>query len=194
MPSLSDVLALVPSDKEFFLEIKSGPEIVPFLPRILQESEIDFDRVFIVSFQKNVIRAVKDRMPEQQAYWLAAFHRDEQTGKWTPTVEDIIATAREINADGVDLNANMDVVNQFLVDRCHQAGLSVHVWTVDDLDKAILLQEMGVDSITTNRPGDLRKGLFPRKASSPFSSSEPCPTSVPANSNFEGQSNPVTVP
>jgi len=192
MPSLSDVLALVPSDKNFFIEIKSGPEIVPFLPRILQESGIKIDRVFIISFNKKVIRAVKERMPEQQAYWLAAFRQDEQTGKWTPTVEEVIATAKKIGADGVDLHANTDVVNSIFVDRCHQAGLSVHVWTVDNLNKAFLLQKMGVDSITTNRPGHLRRGLFPQKPALPFPSSVLGPSSIPANS--EAQLVPATVP
>jgi len=200
MPNLSDVLALVPSDKKFFLEIKCGPEIVPFLPRILQESGIELERVFIISFNKNVIRAAKERMPEQQAYWLVTFHQDKQqeeqqdgqTRKWAPTVEEVIATAQEINADGVDLNANTDVVNAAFVDRCHQAGLSVHVWTVDDLEKAIKLQKMGVDSITTNRPGYLRRGLFPRKPALPSPSNVLFPSSIPANS--EAQVVPTTVP
>jgi glycerophosphoryl diester phosphodiesterase len=40
-----------------------------------------------------------------------------------------------------------------------EAGMELHVWTVDDPDKARFLQEIGVRSITTNRPEWLRRQL-----------------------------------
>ena len=172
MPSLSDVLATAPCEKKVFIEIKSGPEIVPFLPRILQESELPPNRTIIISFQKEVIRASKEKMPQIEAFWLTAFHQDETTGKWTPTVDEVIAMAKNIGADGVDLNANTDVVSAHFVDLCHQAGLSVHVWTVDDLAKATRLQEMGVDSITTNRPGFLHCNMQRKQEALPKTSAD----------------------
>ena len=194
MPSLHDVLSLVPSDKSIFIEIKSGPDIVPFLQCALEELRISTRQAFIISFNEDVIRTVKKEIPRYKAYWLVSFSEDEQSGKWTPTVEEVIATAKKINADGVNLNANTEVVNAPFVDRCHRAGLSVHVWTVDNLEKAILLQKMGVDSITTNRPGQLRKGLFPPKASPSFSSSVSSPPSAPTASPIESQAEPIVVP
>jgi glycerophosphoryl diester phosphodiesterase len=38
------------------------------------------------------------------------------------------------------------------VQRVHEAGGLVHVWTVDDLDDVAYLAELGVDAIITNRP------------------------------------------
>ncbi len=38
------------------------------------------------------------------------------------------------------------------VERCHQAGHPVHVWTVNKLADLILCQDLGVDAVITDRP------------------------------------------
>jgi glycerophosphoryl diester phosphodiesterase len=43
-------------------------------------------------------------------------------------------------------------VDAALVDRCHEAGLAVNVWTVDDPDRIRQLAALGVDGIVTNHP------------------------------------------
>lgn len=48
-------------------------------------------------------------------------------------------------------------VDAALVRRAHEAGLQVHVWTVDDPDRMADLVEMGVDGIITNVPGVARE-------------------------------------
>jgi len=194
MPSLREVLKLVPSDKSMFIEIKSGPEIVPFLKRRFAEQCISPCNTFVISFNENVIRSVKEQMPRYCAYWLVGFHKDEHSGKWAPSIEDVIATAKGIGADGVDLNANTEVVNAEAVDRCHRSGLSVHVWTVDNLDKAIELQEMGVDSITTNRSDILRKRLFQTASSSRLDTRLPSSTTASISAPDEILAEPIAIP
>lgn len=39
-----------------------------------------------------------------------------------------------------------------VVDECHDLGLGVHVWTVDDEDELRRMAEWGVDAVFTNRP------------------------------------------
>ena len=194
MPSLAEVLALVPNDKGIYLEIKCGPEIVPSMQRALSDSPLLPRQTIIISFKADVIQAVKRAMPERQAYWLVDFHKDEHSGKWSPTVEDLIADAKKINADGVDLNGITEVVDARLIERCRQAGLSVHVWTIDDPEKALLYQRLGVDSITTNRPGELREILLAAKPSAAVPTSSSPVARVPAVSGTKPSSQPVTVP
>ena len=48
-------------------------------------------------------------------------------------------------------------VDSSLVRRAHEAGLQLHVWTVDDPARMAELTEMGVDGIITNEPGVARE-------------------------------------
>ena len=45
------------------------------------------------------------------------------------------------------------------VERVHRAGGQVFAWTVDDVEVARRLQEVGVEGIITNEPEKIRKGL-----------------------------------
>lgn len=45
------------------------------------------------------------------------------------------------------------------VNRWHQQGWKVAVWTVDDADEARRLRALGVEYVITNRPGELRAAL-----------------------------------
>lgn len=47
--------------------------------------------------------------------------------------------------------------DEALIHRAHDAGLDVHVWTVDDADRMRELIEMGVDGIITNEPDKARR-------------------------------------
>lgn len=165
IPSFEQVVETVPAGKLLFVEVKCGPEIIPILKKSLAESALPPDRTRIISFHEPVIAAAKQQMPEIEAYWLAAFEYDKSTKTWSPNTQEVIKRAKAIGADGVDLEGNRIVVNQNLVDACHGAGLEVHVWTINDVDKAAYFQNLGVDSITTNRPALLRERLFPKEQS-----------------------------
>jgi len=44
-----------------------------------------------------------------------------------------------------------------LVEECHEKGMKVHVWTVNEEEHALKLRDMGVDAIITNHPGKMKK-------------------------------------
>ena len=159
IPTLPEVLGCVPKNKQVYIEIKCGPEIIPTLQTDLQASSLQPNQTAIISFNADVIEAAKRAMPERPAYWLVKFDQDKSTSRWLPTCDNVIHTASRIGADGVDLAGNVDVVDQAFISRCRQAGFSVHVWTIDDIRQANQFQRLGVNSITTNRPRELRKAL-----------------------------------
>lgn len=167
VPSFRQVVQTVPDDKLLFIEVKCGPEIIPTLRNALVKASVPPARARIISFHEPVIAAAKQQMPEIEAYWLTAFEYDKRIKRWSPTHREVIDRALAVDADGVDLEGNRVVVNQELVDACHDAGLSVHVWTINNPDKAFQFQALGVDSITTNRPALLRDRLFPQPQSEP---------------------------
>lgn len=193
MPRLQDVLALVPNDKCIYLEVKCGPEIVLKMREALADSQLAPRQTMIISFNREVIRAAKQAMPDRQAYWLVDFRQDDKSGEWSPSADQFIADAKHIHADGVDLNGIEEVVNADLIARCRQAGLSVHVWTIDDPEVAARYQRLGVDSITTNRPRALRNRLFPSQTRPAAMSQAPPVDRAPVQSQPSQLTNPAAV-
>jgi glycerophosphoryl diester phosphodiesterase len=160
IPSLAEVLAVVPDAKIVYIEIKCGPEIVPMVKDVLLKSAISPAQIVFISFKPEVIKALKTALPKYSALWIVDFQQDKKTWDWTPGCDEVLGTARRIGANGVDLNGNLEVVNRDFVRRCRAAGLGIHVWTIDDPEVARRFQRLDVASITTNRPRELRKVLF----------------------------------
>ena len=50
----------------------------------------------------------------------------------------------------MDLDAYWKFVTPEVVRQCHQNGIAVNVWTVDEPEAARQLVEMGVDFLTSN--------------------------------------------
>lgn len=159
IPTLDEVLAVVPDGKQIFIEVKCGPEIVPPLKKALADSSLEPDQTIVIAFDKDVIVAVKQQIPQIKAYWLVSYKRNKVTGRWAPTIKEVLQTLRAIHADGLDTQGNREVVNAEFVAALRAAGMGFHVWTVDDPADASYFQRLGVDSITTNLPLLIRKGL-----------------------------------
>lgn len=156
LPTLEEMLATVAKGKRILIEIKSGPEIVPELNRLLRASGLKPEQTPIISFNAGVVAAVKKARPDLQAYWIVSMKPAK--GKKPPTAEELIARAKTIGADGLDLSADAALTAAF-ARKVKDAGLKLYVWTVNDPKVAKRMVELGVDGITTDRPGWLRDRL-----------------------------------
>ena len=153
---LEDVLALAKNGRRIYLEIKAGPEIVPVIKAILSsQNNATPGNVLFICFNQGVCKAVKDILPEYTVYWLVGSHVGAGESRRPITVEEVIAGAREAAADGVDMQFDPDVVDEAFVAAVKKAGLSFHVWTVDDLSHALRAFAVGADTVTTNCAKDL---------------------------------------
>lgn len=112
----------------------------------------------MISFQAETIAEAKKQLPELPMFFLSGFRKSEESGEWTPSIDDLISQAKAIDADGLDLNYR-GPFDRELVQRVKDAGLGLFVWTVDDPEVAKKLVEIGVDGITTNRADWLRDQL-----------------------------------
>jgi len=154
LPTLDEMLATTPRGKRVFVEVKCGPEVVPELDRVLKASGLKPEQTPVISFHANVIAAVKKARPDLPAYWLVSLKKKADEKK---TAEDLIAKAREIQADGLDVSAS-DVVDEAFAAKVRAARLRLGVWTVDDPAVARRVAPW-VSGITTNRPAWLREQL-----------------------------------
>lgn len=159
IPTLAEVLAIVPAGKQIYIEIKCGPEIVPFLGPALQQSGLRPEQTIVISFNDRVIAATREQIPEIKAYWLAGFRQNKDTKAYEPTVDAIFTTARTVHAHGLDVQANRELVDQTFVKRLREEKLEFHIWTVNDPVDSRHFQQLGVDSITTDRPAYIRNEL-----------------------------------
>lgn len=157
VPTLAEVLAMVPSGKRLFIEIKCGPEILPELERVLKASAVPAKQLVLISFKFPVVEQAKRLFPEIEVCWLASHQADKFTRR-IPRVSELLARAKAAGLDGLDLDYKFPL-DADVVQGVKQAGLKLYVWTVDDATVARELAAAGVDGITTNRPAWLREQL-----------------------------------
>ncbi|MBT4975551.1 MAG: glycerophosphodiester phosphodiesterase, partial [Gammaproteobacteria bacterium] len=142
IPTLAEVLNVLPFGKKIFIEIKCGIEIIKPLIKELSQSEIHAEQAVIISFDERVIKTFKSAAPNYKAYWLYSYEPDCDFNK-------ILDVMNDIKADGFSSD-NED--SKFLIDKIIDAGFEYHSWTIDDLDIANKLIGWRVQSITTNNP------------------------------------------
>jgi glycerophosphoryl diester phosphodiesterase len=158
IPTLAEVMAIVPEGKKLLIEIKCGVEIVKPLRAALARGKLKSEQLRIIAFQADVIAACRTAMPRIRAYWLTNFSLNKKTKTHEPTIDSILATLKRIRATGLDCNAHASIDEAF-VRRLRERKLEFHVWTVDKVKTAERFKAFGVDSITTNRPAGLREEL-----------------------------------
>jgi glycerophosphoryl diester phosphodiesterase len=156
IPTLDEMLATVPDGKRVLIEVKCGPEIVPELDRVLKASKLKPEQTPVISFNADVIAAVKKARPDLQAYWIVTLAPKKAKPR---TAEELITKAKEIKADGLDLSADPIVLTKEFGAKVKAAGLKLYVWTVNDVELARQMIAAGAESITTDRAAWLREQL-----------------------------------
>ena len=159
IPTLEEVLAIVPADKKVFLELKSGPEIVKPMARVIAASHVSPEQIVIISFHADAVAACKKQMPNIKALWLCSFNNKKRDAP-PPMPSEVAATLKRIRADGLDAQAVPEYFNAPFINCLRKLGChEFSVWTVDDPKVARFYTDLGAWSITTNRPGWLREQL-----------------------------------
>lgn len=163
LPLLEEQLALTPLGKTMLVEIKTGPEIVPEFRRVLAATGATERNVTVISFNLETLKAVRRELPAFRTLYLMGYKAPDAKdpkAKRPPAIDDVIRDARAAGLTGLDLQYSWPLTPAD-VKRVRDAGLELHVWTVDDPAVAKRWIGLGVASITTNRPGWLREQLRP---------------------------------
>jgi glycerophosphoryl diester phosphodiesterase len=155
IPLLSDIIRTIPPGRKLYIEIKCGKEVLPFLEKIIDESNKK-SQIVIIGFDLETVTMSK-KLIDVPTYWLKGTEKDKQTEKWIPHNPRLVQIAKKNGLDGLDVHY-AGVTKEF-IDAVKSAGQKLYVWTVDDPEEAIRLARLGVAGITTNRPEWLRKQL-----------------------------------
>lgn len=160
IPTFDEILAIVPPGKQFFVEIKGGPDVVTAIARIVAgQSHVKPEQLRIIAFDADNIAAAKRELPTVAAFWLTSFKAPKGETEKKPTLPEVLKTLAACHADGLDANAAPDVIDAAFAKALADKGYALHVWTVDDPAKARAMVDVGAQSVTTNRPAVLRAGL-----------------------------------
>lgn len=150
VPRLDELLREFP-DARLNLDCKS-PDTVPDLVRVLREEDA-LERVCVGSFQHRTVSSLR-----------AEFGDDLCTAATTREVRLLVAASAAprgsrraltfaIGADCVQVpvrDGRTRIVTDRFVGTCHDLGLPVHVWTVDDEVEMRELLRLGVDGLMTD--------------------------------------------
>lgn len=158
IPTLAEVMAVVPAGKKLFLEVKCGPEIVRPLVAALEGGPLGRDQVTVISFNESVVRQFKSEAPEWRASWLLDVEPDAG-GAPQPPVFSLVEALGRLSADAAGLQADETLDARYFSELA-AAGFERHVWTVNSPGAARRFVAFGVDSITTDVPGALRQALI----------------------------------
>ncbi len=155
IPFLADIIKTIPPKLKLYVEIKCGEEILPFLRQVILESG-KMSQIVIIGFNLETVTASKELI-DVPTYWLKGTAKDKETQKSIPHDAKLVQTVQDKGLDGLDVH--YAGVTEDFARAVKAAGQKLYVWTVDNPEEAIRLVKLGVDGITTNRPGWLREQL-----------------------------------
>ena len=160
IPTLRQVIATVPEGKWLIIELKTGPEIVGPVQRLLADTRFPSERVCLISFNQQTIAEAKRQMPRIKAHWLTGYKHQSETEHWLPSADKVAQTVNRLGIDGLGTDKKRRVVTaDFLAELRKQGVEEFHVWTVDNPQDARFFAAQGAWGITTNRPLEIRRAL-----------------------------------
>jgi len=171
LPLIEDVLDSMPDDCELFIELKDGPQVVPPTAEIVRQSGKSA-RVVFISFDIDTIALAKQEMPDNDCLLIVVFEADYDHGGWkvlydegpgfrtvtkTYVEDDLITLVKQYSLTGIDTSF---AVPPSLITRLTAEKLRSVVWTVDEPNIALDMVRLGINTITTDRPGPIRETLI----------------------------------
>jgi glycerophosphoryl diester phosphodiesterase len=171
LPLIEDVLDSMPDGCELFIELKDGPQVVPSTAELVRQSGKS-PRVVFISFDIDTIMLARQEMPENDCLLIVVFEADYDHGRWnvlydegpgfrtvtkTFDLDEMIALVKQYGLTGIDTGF---AVPPALITRLREENLRAVVWTVDNPSIALDMVRLGIDTITTDRPGPIREALI----------------------------------
>lgn len=148
---LEDVLKLARDGRKIYVEIKTGPEIVPYVKEIfMKQKNAHPDNTLFISFNAKACKEIKRQMPQYKCYFLDSGVRGSSKRRRPAKLDEILAILKDTGVDGLDIRFTPKLVTEEFIKAVRDAGYELHVWTIDDLPRALLARQRGAMTVTTN--------------------------------------------
>jgi putative glycerophosphodiester phosphodiesterase len=151
-------------DAVFNIDAKSDDVAAP-LARAIREAGAQ-RRVCVASFSERRLRRLRGELPgTASSLGIGAIARIVAASRARKGAvrRRLLKGLPEAQVAQVPLSfRGVPVLTERFVASAHEAGIAVHAWTIDDVDVAARLLDMGVDGIITDVPTAMYEGLRER--------------------------------
>lgn len=151
-------------DAVFNIDAKSDDVAAP-LARAIREAGAQ-SRVCVASFSERRLRRLRGELPgAASSLGIGAIARIVAASRARKGAarRRLLKGLPEAQVAQVPLSfRGVPVLTERFVASAHEAGIAVHAWTIDDVDVAARLLDMGVDGIITDVPTAMYEGLRER--------------------------------
>lgn len=158
VPLLQDVLAGVPVGKKVFIELKFKADALRGLADVIAGAGLAENQVVLVCEFLDVMQEARRLLPEHEGYWIVNLRKQAHRADDPALPAELVEGAAGAGLTGLSLRC-MPFVDEEFVRVVEEAGQRVFVWTVNELDEALRMRELGVAYLCTDRPGWMRGQL-----------------------------------
>lgn len=140
LPTLEEYISICQRyEKVAVLELKNAmkTQTVLEIAKAIEEMEYLENTIFI-SFAISNLIALREGYPQAKIQYLVE------------RIEDLPALLETLKKYRFDLDAKHTCIKAEMIPVLHENGIKINVWTVNTVERAERLQELGVDYITTN--------------------------------------------
>lgn len=149
LPSLAEVLDGFPETR-FNIDVKSAGAVEPTVRAILDLGAVD--RVLVSSFDEGRRRAAVDRLPGVATSASSTRFVRALAAAKLGSAAGVRRALHGIQAVQIPERAlRVSTITPRTIAAFHEAGVEVHVWTINDPDRMRALLDLGVDGIVTDR-------------------------------------------
>ncbi len=138
LPSLEEYINVCKRyEKTAVLELKNAMPKTALADMCEVIKGLDYlDKVIFISFSFENMVFIKELYPQQTVQFLTCEYSER--------------LFEDLKRYGMDLDIHHAAVDNTLIEMCRQNGIKLNCWTVDSLERAQELIDMGVDFITSN--------------------------------------------
>ena len=152
IPLLEEILDFLPQNKECYIEIKSDALTVPFL----NQEKIEKKNISFLTFDRNVITALKKRFPNKKVFQNFHTLQIEKYG-----IKKVLEFYKKGNSDGLSLDVR-DLSNK-TIDKLLETKIDLIIWTLNSMHRLRELSKKNIRAVITDEVKDFAEFLKRRK-------------------------------